>query len=104
MIGMTRITLRNVIYSADDLEEELSTEEITNALQETEKAADDEEAVDDKLSTETPYQEGFAAWNKALFYFEQQPKATPADLLILNRWRNIAAKNRKMRYETGAHR
>ncbi|KAK9736825.1 hypothetical protein QE152_g11245 [Popillia japonica] len=64
-------------------------EELTNAFQETDKS--DDEAVDEQPPTKISHQEGFASLEKALRYIEQQSEATPADLLLLNRWRNMAA-------------
>ncbi|XP_066257537.1 jerky protein homolog-like [Euwallacea similis] len=97
--GCDNVTKQDVVdwVTADDLEEEMSIEEITNTFQETEKSddSDDDEAVDDQPPTKISHQEGFASWKKALKYIEQQPEATPANLLFLNRWKNIAAKKRR---------
>lgn len=81
--------------NADDIEEELSIEEITDSFQESEKASDDDEVVNEQPSNKISHQEGFASLEKALIYIEQQPEATPADILLLNRWRNIAARKRR---------
>ncbi|KAK9737800.1 Zinc knuckle [Popillia japonica] len=89
--------------TANDLKEEVNVEELRNAFQETEKSDDDDnEAVDEQPPTKISHQECFASLEKGLRYIEQQSEATPAVLLLLNRWRNMAA--RKRRYETEAHR
>ncbi|XP_066248165.1 jerky protein homolog-like [Euwallacea similis] len=97
--GCENVTKQDVVdwVTADDLEEEMSIEEITNTFQETEKSddSDDDEAVDEQPPTKISHQEGFASLEKVLKYIEQQPEATPADLLFLNTWKNIAAKKRR---------
>lgn len=96
--GCENVTRQDVVewVTADDLEEEMSVEELTNAFQETEKSDDDDdEAVDEQPPTKISHQEGFASLEKALRYIEQQSEATPADLVLLNRWRNMAARKRR---------
>lgn len=95
--GCENVTRQDVVEwtTADDLEEELSIEEITAAFQETGEDDDDDEVVDGEPPIKISHQEGFAALEKALIYIEQQPEATAADLLLLNRWRNIAARKRR---------
>lgn len=88
--GCENMTRQDVVewVTVDDLEEEMSIEELTNAFQETEKSDDDDdEAVDEQPLTKISHQEGFASLEKALRYIKQQSEATPADLLLLNRWR-----------------
>lgn len=40
------------------------------------------------------HSEGLAALETALCYIEQQPEATPADIMLLRRWCEIAARKR----------
>ncbi|GJQ84129.1 hypothetical protein Trydic_g12101 [Trypoxylus dichotomus] len=78
--------------TAHDSEEEATNEELTSAFQGTRIIDDDE---DDDIEAcmvnkqRTSHQDTFATLQKALLYVEDQPDATPADLLLLNQWRNI---------------
>lgn len=97
--GCENVTKEDVVQwvTADDLEEEFSIEEITTAFQGTGKTDDDDDDMEACVVDEQriSHQEGFATLEKALLYVEQQPEATPADLLLLNRWRNMAARKRR---------
>ncbi|KAK9694525.1 hypothetical protein QE152_g33484 [Popillia japonica] len=78
--GCENVTRQDVDewLTADDLESEMSVEELTNAFEETGKLYDDDnEAVDEQAPTKMCHQEGFAFLEKARRYIEQQSEATP---------------------------
>jgi hypothetical protein len=50
------------------------------------------ESDSDKATTEVvSHTEGLEALERALLYAEQHSKATPTDVIIMKRWRDIAA-------------
>ncbi|GJQ71348.1 hypothetical protein Trydic_g11081 [Trypoxylus dichotomus] len=94
--------LPSKLRSANDSEEEPAIEELTTAFQGSRNIDDDDkhEDLDDDIQAcvvnkQRIPQQGFPTLRKALLYVEQQPEATLADLLLLNRWRNIAARDRR---------
>lgn len=60
--------------------------EVTNQLSE-----DEDDVMPEKIS----HSDGLQAIEKALSYIEQQPQVSPTDIMLLRRWREIAATNRR---------
>lgn len=82
--------------NGDELVEELTDTELIKTVcnngDETvlSDASDNETEISAKIS----HSDGLEALQKALTYVEQQENATAADVLLIKRWRDIAAKNR----------
>jgi hypothetical protein len=54
------------------------------------------ESDSDEATTEViSHTEGLEALERALLYVEQHSKATPADVIFMKRWRDIAASSRR---------
>lgn len=72
---------------------EFSDEDFVNAIRE--KTADKKDSSDEETSTpRMTHTDGLNALETALKYVEQQPEAQAHDLLLIKRWRDIAARKR----------
>lgn len=81
----------------DDCEEELTDDEIGQLVNSGEEIADDIEDGEAEESPVISHEEGLNALELALKYIEEQPESTASDLLLMKRWRDIAAKKRMSR-------
>ena len=90
----------------DDAQEfqEFSEDEIVERVTMQENVDDSEGETDDEdMDSEISDSDGFSALKVALRYIsQQQQEVTPADIICLRRWRDIAAKKRalKMKQKT----
>lgn len=79
--------------------ETLTDDEIVAAVMQDQvqcegKEGSDDESVSGRGEGVVSHTEGTAALDVALRYLEQQPTATPADVMFIRKWRNYAAKKR----------
>lgn len=79
--------------TSDDVEQEYSIEDLISIQQPTQGESENDE--DETEEARVSHKEGFASLEKALLYVEQQPEATAADVLLIKRWRDAAAKKRR---------
>lgn len=75
----------------EDEQLEVTDETIVDMVNNTQQCEDENETEAVPLMTHT---EGYTALEAAMRYVEQQPEATPTDVLLLRRWRDIAARKR----------
>lgn len=83
-------------WLASDEQSEVTDENIIEMVNEekTYHKEDDEEETSSQENGKISHGEGVASLEAALRYVEQQEEATPTDVLLLKRWRDIAAKKR----------
>lgn len=85
-------------YSHGDLTDDDIVTAVTQQTPE-QNDSDDDANNDDQLVS---HEDATAAFELGLRYIEQQPTSTPADVMFIKRWRNIASSNRfsKLRQKT----
>ncbi|EZA62146.1 Jerky protein-like protein-like protein, partial [Ooceraea biroi] len=96
--GTDEVTESNIEewITGDDKELEYTdTEIITLVDRKSSKESEesDEEVIEQRIS----HSNAVSALETALMYVEQQEGATPADIFMIKKWRDIAAKNRSTR-------
>lgn len=88
----------NEWLNSDNVEDEMTDQELIESVckNANEISSDDDDEVEctDNIPVKMSHSEGLEALEKALTYVEQQENATAADVLLIKRWRDIAAKNR----------
>lgn len=78
-----------------DEQQEITDEMIVNIVNKKNESSDDEDSDDENRNMKISHTDGLKAIENAIEYIEQQEEATPAFLLSLKKWRNIAAEKRK---------
>lgn len=83
-------------WLALDEQFEVADEDVIEMVKDEKTAhkEDDEEGTSSQENAKIGHGEGVTALEAALRYVEQQEEATPTDVLLLKRWRDIAAKKR----------
>lgn len=79
--------------NGDDCEQELTDDEIGHIVNSEENTVDVEES-DGGENPQVSHEEGLNALELALKYIEEQEESNASDLLLIKRWRDIAAKKR----------
>lgn len=83
--------------TSDELEEELTNNELIEILDSQQEKRNEMNENFEEMEDEVPKisdTEGMKALEISLAYVEQQPNATASDVLLIKRWRDIAARNR----------
>ncbi|XP_067215686.1 jerky protein homolog-like [Linepithema humile] len=80
--------------NGDDCEHELTDDEICQLVNSEEEIADETGDNEMEESQYVNHEEGLNALELTLKYVEEQSEATASDLLLIKRWRDIAAKKR----------